>query len=82
MASIDWGSSDVHSTWVREFNDILPTISWDAPHPVIHIWGISLEFHYYQGGLEVPEVPNMVFEDKLMEMDLELLRDTNMDLAK
>lgn len=42
----------------------------------------SLEFHYYQWGSGGIKSPNMVFKEKLREMDLEWQRDTIMDPTK
>lgn len=64
---------NARSNWVREFYAILPIVRWNDPHPAMHIEGldIPLEYTTMNEALEVVEVPNHTFEDRLRDMDLE-----------
>lgn len=64
---------DAHYKWGRDFYDIFHTISWDDPHPIIHVRVVNVPLNAttINEVLEVPEFPNLQYEAKLREMDLE-----------
>lgn len=69
------------STWVRQFYDILFAMFWEDPHPFFRVWRVYIPLKSYaiNKALEVQEVPNHAYENRLREMDLECLRDTLVD---
>lgn len=60
------------SPWMRDLYAILPIVGWDDPHLTIRIRGVDIPLNasLFNDALEVPMVPNMVYEDKLKEMVL------------
>ena len=69
---------------MRKFYSILPIVCLEGPYLVIHVWGVDIPLNIttINEVMEVPEAPNLEYEAKIKEMDLEWLRDTIVDPAK